>query len=261
MTTYSNLLVSEHGPVFVITINRPLVMNALDKQTLHELGEALFLLEANQSLRALIITGAGEKSFVAGADISEMQGLSSQEAEELSKLGHSVCDRIDAFRVPVIAAVNGFALGGGLELALACDFIYASANAKFGLVETKLGLVPGFGGVARLSRRVSIARAKEMILSASIIDSDEATRIGLVNRKVTEGSVLDAALALSNQIAKLGPMAIASAKQLLNDGASLPLDEANLLEQSAFGKIFSTNDHAEGIRAFLEKRPAHFEGS
>jgi enoyl-CoA hydratase len=235
-------------------------LNALNKKTLLELEHALN--DANQPgpTLAIVITGAGPKSFVAGADISEMKNLSAVEAEHFSKLGHRVFDLIANLRVPVIAAVNGFALGGGLELALACDFIYASENASFGLVETKLGLIPGFGGVGRLARRVGDAMAREMIFSGVQVNADEALRIGLVNRVIREGEVVTSAVGVAETIAQRGPFAVSLAKSLICEGQNCGLRVANGLEPRAFGLVFSTRDHSEGIRAFLDKRAPNFEG-
>jgi len=255
---YENLIMTEKGSTRVITINRPTVMNALNKKTLTELEQALT--EVSEETRAVVITGAGEKSFVAGADIGEMKNLTSIEAEHFSRMGHLVCDLIGQVGVPVIAAVNGYAFGGGLELALACDFIYSSEHASFGLVETKLGLIPGFGGVARLARRVGDAVAREMIYSAAQINADEALRIGLVNRVVGDGEVVACALSVAETIAKRGPYAVSLAKQLLKDGQNTGLQVANSMEQRAFGLVFASRDHNEGIRAFLDKRAPNFEG-
>lgn len=255
---YKNLMVSDKGTTRMVTIHRPEVLNALNKQTLEELELALY--DAGKSVRALIITGAGEKSFVAGADISEMKDLKPIEAERLSRLGHRVLDLIGQLPIPVIAAVNGFALGGGLELALACDFIYASDNASFGLVEAKLGLIPGFGGVARLCRRVGEARAKEMMFSAAILNSEEALRMGLANRVVTSAELLASALLCAEKITSKGPHAIALIKGLVREGQNTGLSVANALEQRSFGFVFGSADHDEGIRAFLEKRSPQFEG-
>jgi enoyl-CoA hydratase len=232
---YENLIVTEKGPTRIITINRPTVLNALNKKTLSELEQAL--LEVNQAgpTRAVVITGAGPKSFVAGADIAEMKTLSPLEAEHFSQKGHRVFDLIGKLRLPVIAAVNGFALGGGLELALACDFIYASENASFGLVETRLGLIPGFGGVARLARRVGDAMAREMIFSAAQINATEALRIGLVNRVVSEGEAVPCAVSVAETIAQRGPCAVSLVKSLIRDGQDTGLSVANGLEQKAFG--------------------------
>jgi enoyl-CoA hydratase len=259
---FENLIVSDRGHTRTITINRPKVLNALNRNTLLELRAAFTDLDTARDVRCVIVTGAGEKSFVAGADISEMKGFSPIQAEAFSRLGHDVLDGIGNSRVPVIAAVNGFALGGGLELALACDFIYASQNALMGLVETQLGLVPGFGGVARLTRRVGEAMAKELIFSAKKIKVDEALRIGLVNRVAEpETEVADVAFATAESIAEHGPYAVGLAKSLIRDGVDADWRAANAMEQRCFGLVFSSKDHEEGIAAFMEKRKPHFEGT
>jgi enoyl-CoA hydratase len=255
---YENLQVASKKNIRIVTIQRPSVLNALNQKTLVELERALLEIDRDPTVLGVVITGSGEKSFVAGADIGEMKGLTAIEAEGFSKLGHRVFDLIGAMRVPVIAAVNGFALGGGLELALACDFIYASPSASFGLVETKLALIPGFGGVARLTRRVGDAMAREMIFSAAQINADEALRIGLVNRVV--GDVLEAAVSTAERIATRGPYAVSLSKRLIREGQGVDLRVANAMEQQGFGLNFSTQDRHEGISAFMEKRNAAFEG-
>lgn len=259
MNTYENWLLSDEGTTRVITINRPAVLNALNKSTLLELEMLLREINDETSARAVVITGTGERSFIAGADISEMQELTPIEAEELSALGHRVLDYISHMRMPVIAAVNGFALGGGLELALACDFIYASENAIFGLVETKLALIPGFGGIARLTRRVGDARAREMIYAAATVNAQEAYRIGLINQ--VSNDVMSVALKTCETIASRGPYAIGLVKGLIRDGQDADWRSANAMEQRAFGLVFSTNDRARGVSAFLEKKTPLFEGN
>lgn len=257
---YENLILEDKGYIRIITINRPKVHNALNKRVLLDLEKAFFEIEQHKTIRCIIVTGAGEKSFVAGADIAELKSLTPLEAENFSSLGHRVMDFIANLRIPVIAAVNGYCLGGGLELALACDFIYAAENASFGLVEAKLGLIPGFGGIARLSRRVGTAMAKEMILSAGQINASEALRNGLANKVVSEGEVLESAKNLAEKIAERGPYAVALAKKLLGEAENAQITILNSLERAGFGLVFSTRDHAEGISAFLEKRAATFEG-
>lgn len=257
---YDNLIVTDRGPTRVITLNRPDVLNALNKKTLLELGRALDEADACGDLRALVITGAGEKAFVAGADIAEMKSLAPAEAEEFSRLGHKVMDRIEELRLPVIGAVNGFALGGGLELALACDFIYASDNARLGLPETSLGLIPGFGGTTRLGRRVGVSMAREMIYTARQLKADEALQVGLVNRVVAQESLVDEVVKLADKLAKNGPYAVSMAKRILLENMDADHSTANLCEQHSFGLIFGTKDHEEGIAAFLEKRKPSFQG-
>ena len=260
---YENLIVSDRGLVRIITINRPEVLNALNQQTMQELSAAFEDVKGTPSIRCVILTGAkgeGRESFVAGADIKEMKGYTPLEAEHFSQLGHQILDKFSELPIPVIAAVNGFALGGGLELALACDFIYASDNAILGLVETDLGLIPGFGGVGRLCRRVGIARAKEFIFSAAKLSAQKALETGLVNEVVPEGEVVEAATALAEKISKRGPYAIGLCKRLLAEGADADLRTANAMESRAFGLVFGSRDRQIGIEAFMEKRKPNFEG-
>jgi enoyl-CoA hydratase len=258
---YEHLILEDKGHLRIITMSRPKVLNALNKRMLSELERVLTEIEQNRSIRCIVISGAGEKSFVAGADIAEMKSLEPIEAEAFSAMGQRVMDLIGNLRVPVIAAVNGYALGGGLELALACDFIYASDNATFGLVETKLGLIPGFGGLARLSRRLGSAYAKELIFSAGQINAHEALRIGLVNRVVSDGEVLEVAKQLADKISERGPFAVSLAKKLLKEAEILSLPNMNQLERAGFAMVFSSKDHSEGITSFLEKRAPNFEGN
>lgn len=257
---YEHLILEDKAFTRIISIARPKVLNALNRRVMVELLKVLEEIEHHKTIRSVIITGAGDKSFVAGADIAEMKNFTPLEAEAFSLLGHKVMDAISALRVPVIAAVNGYALGGGLELALACDFIYAAENATFGLVETKLGLIPGFGGSARLAKRVGTAYAKEMIFSAAQLNASEALRIGLVNRVVSEGEVLEAAKNLLDKINERGPFAVSLAKKLLMEADGASIATLNSLERSGFGLVFASRDHHEGIAAFLEKRAANYEG-
>ncbi|MBM4280597.1 MAG: hypothetical protein FJ137_07485 [Deltaproteobacteria bacterium] len=257
---FENLLVDDADGVRTITFHRPKALNALNRATVAELAGALDDAAATHSLRCVILTGAGEKSFVAGADITEFNALSPAEAAAYSRRGHRVLDQIAALPVPVIAAVNGFALGGGLEVALACDFIWASDNAKLGLVEANLGIIPGFGGVARLARRVGRARAAEYIFSAAQLPADEALRVGLVNRVVPQADLLPEVKKLASTIASKGPVAVGLVKNLLAQGSDADLRTANAMEAQAFGVVFSTADKAEGVAAFLEKRKAAFPG-
>ena len=258
---YEHLILEDKGFTRILTISRPKVHNALNRRVLSDLERAFYEIEQHKSIRCVVLSGAGEKSFVAGADINEMKSLNPMEAQNFSAQGHRVMDLIAGLKIPVIAAVNGYALGGGLELALACDLIYASENASFGLVETKLGLIPGFGGMARLSRRIGGAQAKEMIFSATQISASEALRIGLVNRVVAEGEVLESAKNLADKISERGPYAVGLAKKLLANADSSSISEVNSLENASFGLVFSSKDHSEGINAFLEKRAPCFDGA
>lgn len=258
---YQNLLLeSPSEGVYVLTVNRPKQLNALTQETLEEIIKATQQLEGEPSIRALIITGAGEKSFVAGADIKQMQSKTAIEGQRFSKLGLSAVQAVSDLSIPVIAAVNGYALGGGCELALACDWIIASDNAQFGQPEVKLGVPPGFGGSQRLPRRIGTARAMEMLLSGGSIDAATAKDWGLVNHVYPAGQLLDEAVKIAQIIAKQAPLAVAMTKKLVLDGENLPLERANELESQAFGLCFSTADQKEGMAAFVEKRPAEFKG-
>lgn len=245
-----------------LTINRPAALNALNREVLTELSALLSDLQTKTyaELKVLIITGSGEKAFVAGADIKEMQNLNSTEAKEFAKTGQNVFRKLENLRIPVIAAVNGFALGGGLELALACDFIYASDKARFGLPEVTLGLVPGFGGTVRLSRVVGINRAKEITMTGEMILADEALRIGLVNKVYPATDLMPATIKTAALIASRGPMAVGKAKFLIAENHDLACDPACQLEAISFGQLFSGLDAKEGMTAFVEKRKANFKG-
>jgi enoyl-CoA hydratase len=258
---YENLIVIDRGPIRTVQVNRPDKANALNKKTLVELERALGEIEGNQDVRVAVLTGAGDKSFIAGADIDEMAEMSPKEAREFSSLGHRVLDKIGDVRIPFIAAVNGFALGGGLEVALACDFIYASDNAVLGLVETNLGLIPGFGGTGRLSRRVGKAMAAEMIFAAKKLKAEDALRVGLVNKVVPAADLPAEVVKIAEIIAEKGPYALGLAKRLLKEGENADLRLANAFEQHAFGLVFASADHVEGIKAFQEKRKATFRGA
>lgn len=239
----------------IITVNRAAQLNALNLKVLHELSDAVNLLEDVPGLVALIITGAGPKAFVAGADIAEMETMSHAAAEELSEYGQDLLARIEALAIPTIAAVNGYALGGGNELAMSCDMRVAAKNARFGQPEVGLGIIPGFGGTQRLARLVGKARAMELLTTGRSIDADEAMRIGLVNRVVAEGSALAEALAIAAEIGKRSPMAVRQVKKAVLDGLPLNEEDGLLVERRLFGECFTDPDHKEGMRAFLEKRP------
>jgi enoyl-CoA hydratase len=248
------------GAVVTLFIDRPAALNALDHAVLVELDAALDAAAGDGSLRALVITGAGDKAFVAGADIAAMETMSAAEAKQFALLGQGVFRKIELLPQPVIAAVNGFALGGGLELALACDLIFAAANARFGQPEINLGIVPGFGGSQRLPRRVGVARAREIIYSGDMIDAEEALRIGLANRVTAAGQVLDEARRLAAKLAGKAPLAMRQAKAAIGAGGDLDLDNGCRYESEAFGLCFASADRREGMRAFLEKRKAEFSG-
>ena len=248
------------GSVALLTLARPEVLNALDRATLECLLGRARSLSAADDVRAAVLTGDG-RAFAAGADIQEMRGMDPEAALAFSELGHRALAALEALPFPTIAAVNGFALGGGCELACACDWIYASARARFGQPEVGLGLVPGFGGTSRLPRRVGVAWAKELVTTGEPIDAETAQRIGLVNRVFPPDELLNAALRVAEGIGRRGPRAVALAKHLLENGQDADVRVAHALEQSVFGFVFSTPERAEGIGAFLEKRAPKFPGA
>ena len=255
-----NVRVELEGPFATVTVDRPKSLNALDTRTLQELEKAVADLSLREQLRGVILTGAGEKAFVAGADIAEMNGMDADRARHFGALGQRVMDVISALPVPVVAAVNGFALGGGCELALACDFIYASENAKFGLPEVSLGILPGFGGTQRLTRLLGRARAKELIFTGDMIDAAKAKEIGLVMDVVPLPKLLGHARAALERIAMKGPLAVRRAKEAIDRGADLELADGLAIEREVFSDLFASADRREGMKAFLEKRPPVFTG-
>ena len=259
----STLLVSEDGPLAVLTLNRPDKLNALDSELLAAIGRATSELAARPVAsrpRVAIVTGAGDKAFAAGADIAELATLSAEQARALSQHGQRVARTLEEAPFPVIAAVNGFALGGGCELAMACDFIIASDKARFGQPEVTLGLVPGFGGTQRLARRVGVGLARELVYSGALIDAERARAIGLVNEVVPHASLLERVREIARAIASKGPLAVAAAKRLMLRGPESDLTTASDLESEAFGALFATHDAHEGTAAFVAKRPPSFEG-
>ena len=247
------------GAVALLTLDRPDALNALDAALLQALAEAIDAVGRDDEVRALVVTGAG-RAFAAGADIEAMSRLSPLQAEAFSLLGHQTFGALEALPVPTIAAVNGFALGGGCELACACDWIYASSKAVFGQPEVKLGLIPGFGGTSRVTRRVGLARAKEIILGGQNLKADEALAIGLANRVFEPDLLLPKTLEMGETIAKNGPLAVASAKRVLQEAQDSDVRVAHRLEQTAFGSLFASDDKTEGLAAFLEKREPTFRG-
>jgi enoyl-CoA hydratase len=252
------VLLAHDGAISTLTVNRPESLNALDRATLEALAGAIDEVAARKP-RCLIVTGAGDKAFVAGADIAAMEPMTAAQAEAFGRLGQSAFAALEALPLPVIAAVNGFALGGGCELALACDFIYASDKAKLGQPEVKLGIIPGFGGTQRLARRVGLGMARELIYTGRMVGPEEALRIGLVNAVVPRRELMERVLETARAIASAGPNAIAAAKRVINAGIDRPLAAGLDLEAQAFGAGFGTNEQREGMRAFLEKREAKFD--
>lgn len=243
----------------LLTLNRPEALNALNEPLLRALREAIEAVGADDGVRALVVTGEG-RAFAAGADIEAMGRMSPLEAEAFSRLGHETFACLESLAVPTVAAVNGFALGGGCELACACDWIYASTKAVFGQPEVHLGLIPGFGGTSRVTRRVGLAWAKEMVLAGQNLKADEALRIGLANRVFEPEALLEQAVAVGETIAGNGPLAVASAKRVLQQAQDADVRLAHALEQAAFGALFASDDKSEGIAAFLEKRDPRFPG-
>ena len=241
------------GQIGIITINRPKALNALNSTVLEELDKTLDAVDL-QTVRCLILTGAGEKSFVAGADIGEMSTLTKAEGEAFGKKGNDVFRKLETFPIPVIAAVNGFALGGGCEISMSCDIRICSENAVFGQPEVGLGITPGFGGTQRLARIVGTGKAKEMIYGARNIKAEEAYRIGLVNNVYPLEELMPAAKKLAAAIARNAPIAVRNCKRAINEGLQVDMDQAVVIEEKLFGNCFETYDQKEGMAAFLEKR-------
>ncbi len=249
-----------YGSAALLTLNRPEALNALNAALLAALEARVAELAGWSELRAVVVRGEG-RAFAAGADIAEMRGMSPAEGRAFSRRGHQVLGALEALPVPVIAAVHGYALGGGCELACACDWIYAARKARFGQPEVGLGLIPGFGGTSRLARRVGAGWVRELVLTGEPLTAEEAREIGLVNRVFEdEEATLAAALAVGETIARKGPVAVARAKRLLVEGADADLRVAHALEQEAFGGVFASEDRAEGMDAFLARRDAKFQG-
>ena len=243
----------EKGVIGIITISREKALNALNSQVLGEIEKAFDAVDVN-NIRCLILTGAGEKSFVAGADIAEMSTCTKAEGEAFGKKGNDVFRKIETFPIPVIAAVNGFALGGGCEIAMSCDIRICSENAIFGQPEVGLGITPGFGGTQRLPRIVGVGMAKQIIYSAKNIKADEALRIGLVNAVYSQADLMAQAEKLANAIAAAAPIAVRNCKKAINEGLQVDMDKAIVIEEKLFGSCFETEDQKEGMKAFLEKR-------
>lgn len=251
-------LLEVEGDVATLTINRPDKYNALNPEVMAALSAAID--EASEKkVRCLILTGAG-KAFVAGADIGAMQSMSRDEAASFARAGHDLGIKMEATPYPIIAAINGFALGGGCELAMCCDFSYASTKAKLGQPEVKLGVIPGFGGTQRMLRRVGSAMARELVYTGKMIDAHEALRIGLVNAVFEPDALMDEAKKSAAMIASMGPVAVQHAKRVILEGADVGLQEGNDKEIEAFADCFLTSDQKEGMAAFIEKREAEFEG-
>ena len=271
--SYKNVLFEKRGPIAILSVNRPYAMNALNYETLMELQAAVGLVAEDKELRVLILTGAEDipaegkkpkpRAFVAGADIVTMSKIPVTDRETPHKFvwaGQNFCRSLENLSIPVIAAVDGFALGGGTELAIACDIIYASTRAQFGQPEVKLGLIPGFGGTQRLPRLIGRNLAKELIYTGDIIDAERAHQIGLVNAVFPPEALMDKVLALAERIIACAPYAVACSKEAVNHGYHLEMDAANRVEVDCFERSFSTEDRLEGTTAFVERRKADFKG-
>src|SRR6266571_2768647 len=258
--SYQNLRIEKRDGIAVVTVNRPEKLNALDDRTMEELDGAFTALRSDPAVGGVILTGAGEKAFVAGADISELATQTPVEGKERSIRGQRVLDRIERLGKPVVAAVGGFALGGGCELAMACHVRVASENARLGTPEAKLGIMCGYAGTQRLSRLVGKGRALELLLTGEMVDAQEALRIGLVNRVVPRPRLLEESDALLRKMLANGPVSLRFIIEAVNAGLEMPLAEGQYLEATLFGLICTTEDMKEGTKAFLEKRPPKFQG-
>ncbi len=261
MSSYENILLDSKEGIATITFNRPKALNALNRALLGELSDALDAIAGDEEIRVLILTGAGDKAFVAGADISELATFDALQGKVFARQGQQVFAKLQELSIPVIGAVNGFALGGGSEIALACDFIYASENAKFGLPEITLGLIPGFGGTQRLPRLIGPNRAKEMIYTGKMISAAEAQSIGMVNQLLPAEGLMDAVMETAKAIAAKGKVSLRAAKGAINTGLNADLDTGCRIECDAFALCMASEDAKEGTKAFLEKRKPEFKGS
>ncbi len=257
--TYKFLRLEARGAVTVLYVHRPDVLNALNRETLAEIDQAAARFIDDPAQGALIVTGSGEKSFISGADIKELAVLDPRGAEEISRFGQRVVDRLEQSPKPVIAAINGYAFGGGCELALACHMRFASENAVLGLPEVSLGIIPGYGGTQRLPRLIGMGRALELILSGRRVKADEAFALGIVNRVFPREQLLDETVKIAESMLKNGPLAVAAAIESVRRGTEMPLADALRLESGLFGILAASLDMHEGLKAFLEKRPAKFE--
>jgi enoyl-CoA hydratase len=258
--SYQNILFAKEGRTAVLKINRPKSLNALNPETVEEIAACLEEVRKDKEICCLIVTGEGDRAFVAGADISAMVSMGGVEGRSFSQRGQAVLQTLEDLPIPVIAAVNGFALGGGTELALACDLIIASDKARFGQPEINLGVIPGFGGTQRLARRIGLPRARELIYSGDMIDAETALGYGLVNRVVPVAELMAEARQMAEKLAAKPPIAIQQAKAAINAGINMDLVNGCRYENEAFSLTFATEDKIEGMKAFLEKREAKFKG-
>jgi len=258
--SYDNILFAKEEAVAVITFNRPKALNAINPDVVREMNAALEEIEQDPTIKVLVLTGAGEKAFVAGADISHMVNLTPLQAREFSRAGQEMLFRLEKLPVPVIACVNGFALGGGTEIAMACDFIYAAERAKFGQPEITLGIIPGFGGTQRLSRLVGKAMAKELCMTGMMINAGEAKEIGLVNRVFPDEALWDETMKTARKMASMGKVSLKEVKDCIERGYDVDLKDGCYMESDAFGLCLASPDGKEGMSAFLEKRKPAFTG-
>jgi enoyl-CoA hydratase len=258
---YENIIFQVDTGIATITFNRPKALNALNEALLEEFSEALDEIAADEHIRVLVLTGAGDKSFVAGADIGELATFNPLTAKNFSRKGHAIIAKLQELPLAVIAAVNGFALGGGTEIAIACDFIYASENAKFGQPEINLGLIPGFGGTQRLPRLIGMNRTKEIVFTGKMISAAEAEKIGLVNKLVPQDQLMEEVMKTAKEIAFKGKASLRAAKQAINQGMNADLATGIHIEIEGFSLCYASSDSKEGTSAFLEKRKAEFKGS
>lgn len=258
---YDNIIFQVKDRIATITFNRPKALNALSVDLMNELSCALYEISENEDIKVLILTGAGEKAFVAGADITEIATFNTLQAKFFTEKGHETINKLQELPIPVIAAVNGFALGGGCEIALACDFIYASEKAKFGLPEINLGLIPGFGGTQRLPRLIGMNMAKEMIFTGKIISAEEASKLGLVNKVCPVEALMDEVMKTAKTMASKGKVSLRGAKESVNTGMNTDLTTGCKYEIDAFALCIASEDAKEGTSAFMEKRKADFKGS
>jgi enoyl-CoA hydratase len=258
---YENIIYQVEEGIATITFNRPKALNALNTALLEDFSAALDEIAADENIRVLVLTGAGDKSFVAGADISELATFNSLTAKNFSQNSHAIIAKLQALPIAAIAAVNGFALGGGTEIAIACDFIYASENAKFGQPEINLGLIPGFGGTQRLPRLIGSNMAKELVFTGKMISAAEARQIGLANKVVPQDQLMEETMKTAREIASKGKVSLRAAKQAINLGLNTDLATGIHIEVEGFGMCYGSSDSKEGTSAFLEKRKAVFKGS
>jgi len=259
--SYENIIYQVEDGIATITFNRPKALNALNSALLGEFSEALDEIAADENIRVLVLTGSGDKSFVAGADITQLATYNCLTAKNFAQEGHAIIARLQQLPIAVIAAVNGFALGGGTEIAIACDFIYASDNAKFGQPEINLGLIPGFGGTQRLPRLIGANLAKELVFTGKMISAAEAEKIGLANKVVPQDQLMEEVMKTAREIASKGKASLRAAKQAINNGLNTDLATGIHIEVEAFGMCYASSDSREGTSAFLEKRKPEFKGS